>query len=804
MTRYQFDNLADEKPSSQQAFRLFKLDPGRGEAEITGRLLTCKLGDPPARLAAEDWLPRSESYEAISWTWGPAARDDPEVGIQHNGHRYTIPIRKNLSAALMSLRYPDNTRTLWVDALCIDHENELEKAIQISNMYRIYGGASCVRVWLGSSCDSSTRAFRFIEQCRDPDTFDKMLYDTKAAKSWDAVASLMKKDWFSRRWIVQEIALAPEARLHCGDQNIAWRDFVEVVSQMSDNQEELRDLFKRSTEFHNHPDYLGDLSELGAIRLVDTHDNLFRELADGRIERKLSLEALMSTMTVFESSNPRDIVYAILWLAKDVHMVVNPKTRAPEHQPPPLINEPGHHDYPREDGADGPLLTNSPIREESEQGASPMNERSFSDSMHGNHSQANSVPVSPTTEVSASGRPESSSGNWNLYTRINHDRATHLSPTSANMSRSGRPRTLSNLSVPADPMEREKFWANQFRRRILWSRFTLDYNKSLFEVCRDFIKFAMEHSSSLDVLCRPWAPEDPKDPDFPSWILPLRKNAAFRRDGSNRLSRVNADPLVGRLEPGGNTYNAAKAFFAEFVFHKGTNRARSLSVRGFVLSRLQQSNIQPVAMSGTVPCEWRDAVAWRGKEHPPNSFWRTLVGDRNSNGRVPRVYWGSACAEAFNLGPDDADFNTMEAIHKAPKRAKAFLRRAQSVIWNRRFANITDVRSLSHSLVPKETKGGDLVCILYGCSVPIVLRPRAIRRDGEVHECYEFIGECYVHGVMEGEAIDIAREVREKRKQSHDRDSYGRDDMVFKEPGSRKRVAANPEPEMRDQMFELI
>jgi hypothetical protein len=40
---------------------------------------------------------------------------------------------------------------------------------------------------------------------------------------------------------------------------------------------------------------------------------------------------------------------------------------------------------------------------------------------------------------------------------------------------------------------------------------------------------------------------------------------------------------------------------------------------------------------------------------------------------------------------------------------------------------------------------GDIICVLFGCSLPVVLR----KKNGY----YNFLGECYVHGIMEGEAV---------------------------------------------------
>ena len=44
----------------------------------------------------------------------------------------------------------------------------------------------------------------------------------------------------------------------------------------------------------------------------------------------------------------------------------------------------------------------------------------------------------------------------------------------------------------------------------------------------------------------------------------------------------------------------------------------------------------------------------------------------------------------------------------------------------------------------------DVICILYGCSVPVVLREITVK--GETF--WQLVGECYVHGKMDGEAME--------------------------------------------------
>jgi hypothetical protein len=58
-------------------------------------------------------------------------------------------------------------------------------------------------------------------------------------------------------------------------------------------------------------------------------------------------------------------------------------------------------------------------------------------------------------------------------------------------------------------------------------------------------------------------------------------------------------------------------------------------------------------------------------------------------------------------------------------------------------------------LGPERLEKRDIICILYGCSVPVALRKMVDQESQETY--YEFIGECYVHGIMDGEAFDLVK-----------------------------------------------
>jgi hypothetical protein len=71
-------------------------------------------------------------------------------------------------------------------------------------------------------------------------------------------------------------------------------------------------------------------------------ETLFRRNESGQIvEHLLSIEALKSTLTMFEASNPHDIVYAMLGLAQDT--AVNSERRQSAMYPDANLSESLQH-----------------------------------------------------------------------------------------------------------------------------------------------------------------------------------------------------------------------------------------------------------------------------------------------------------------------------------------------------------------------------------------------------------------------------------------------------------------------------
>jgi hypothetical protein len=66
---------------------------------------------------------------------------------------------------------------------------------------------------------------------------------------------------------------------------------------------------------------------------------------------------------------------------------------------------------------------------------------------------------------------------------------------------------------------------------------------------------------------------------------------------------------------------------------------------------------------------------------------------------------------------------------------------------NRRFCATTNRRL---GWVPRNVRVGDMIVIFYGAKVPYVIRPREVGKD----EGYTFISECYIRGLMQGDAFE--------------------------------------------------
>ncbi|KAK0619708.1 heterokaryon incompatibility protein-domain-containing protein [Immersiella caudata] len=197
-------------------------------------------------------LDSEQRFTALSYVWGDPA-DKPSVVIDG----YSVKVTKNLHSALSRLRRQGFTGHIWIDALCINQCDTLEKNSQVPLMARIYSQAENVLIWLGPEPDGGAlRAIQqlgihFREQVRNQpndggeriEAFVKTVRDyaitgtTRLQTGFDFEAIwrfFRQRAWWRRVWVIQEVVLAQHATVLCTenpqvsatwDDTITWTTF---------------------------------------------------------------------------------------------------------------------------------------------------------------------------------------------------------------------------------------------------------------------------------------------------------------------------------------------------------------------------------------------------------------------------------------------------------------------------------------------------------------------------------------------------------------------------------------------------
>jgi hypothetical protein len=170
-------------------------------------------------------------FEAVSYVWG----SDQKVS-QIYCQNHAIPITANLDAVLRSLRSRDAERTIWVDAICINQADLVERGQQVAMMGRIYGVGERTIINLGPDSDGNAQAVAsLLEEISERiENQGGSLIDSRFVpalaiddvlstdKRWKSYQIMVAHDWFSRTWTVQEAALGNDPYILWGRTEIPW------------------------------------------------------------------------------------------------------------------------------------------------------------------------------------------------------------------------------------------------------------------------------------------------------------------------------------------------------------------------------------------------------------------------------------------------------------------------------------------------------------------------------------------------------------------------------------------------------
>ncbi|KAK3649823.1 hypothetical protein LTR56_006722 [Elasticomyces elasticus] len=174
-------------------------------------------------------LDRAPSYAALSYSWGAGDQSSVTLSISEQIDYVfkmrrqvcgSMTITQDLHNALRRLNHHlAGNEWLWIDAICVDQANTREKSDQVSRMRNIYRGATRVYVWLGEEAAADAAA-----------EVDDGLNLPISKVDLLSLVTLEEKAWWSRLWVMQEIALAKDVVVCLGSRKSSWIYFIGYVT----------------------------------------------------------------------------------------------------------------------------------------------------------------------------------------------------------------------------------------------------------------------------------------------------------------------------------------------------------------------------------------------------------------------------------------------------------------------------------------------------------------------------------------------------------------------------------------------
>ncbi|KAL6887112.1 heterokaryon incompatibility domain-containing protein [Trichoderma evansii] len=229
-----FNKYHYEPLCAEDAIRLIVLNAAAGRtAPLSCSLIQCRRSAPMI------------NYNAISYAWGKP-EFSRSLEIRCDGDTSYLRITPNVDALLRRIRASNKLRYLWIDAICLNQDDEVEKAEQIPLMGRIYEEAKSGFIWLGPDNYRTAMLFTFFREANLLPEVEK----EEMAERFGSMSRRILRDgvnkyanivylteffdqpWFSRRWVIQEAYLARQATVFCGNYSIPLSELHKVARRI--------------------------------------------------------------------------------------------------------------------------------------------------------------------------------------------------------------------------------------------------------------------------------------------------------------------------------------------------------------------------------------------------------------------------------------------------------------------------------------------------------------------------------------------------------------------------------------------
>jgi hypothetical protein len=285
-----------------------------------------------------------------------------------------------------------------------------------------------------------------------------------------------------------------------------------------------------------------------------------------------------------------------------------------------------------------------------------------------------------------------------------------------------------------------------------------DYTKPLEQIFAEYAAYFIKDERSLRILSL--CTLDTRHREMPSWVPdwtieatagPSHPLTQWYNPSVHKFSACGGHPYVVQYSSDRNPLHVSSDMK---VLHATGIQCLTISLLG---DMLQDEN----AKSGSVSAEmWQRLRTWLSliERHVADRYptgesrleatWRTILANVSSAGHL-------AQSDVQGLGFDvwsrtSRGSHGQELRNPAAQQAMVqFMGAAASATYKRR---LFFTREGYIGLAPKGARVGDQIYVLFGAEVPY-----ALRRKGDDLQTFEVVGECYCHGIMEGEMLVAGR-----------------------------------------------
>lgn len=308
---YTYSPLSPDK----KTIRLLRLTPGSPSKDLDFEVAVRPLEEAPR-------------YNALSYCWGSGNREE---SILCNGKG--LLITKVLAEALKQVFVLDRNGTewIWVDQICVNQVDILERGSQVNMMRDIYKSSEGTIIWLGPSTSGILPMMGLVEALsslhdkdigrdgvrqRRPYTLDEYNATNLPQPqdpSWSALGNVLSRPWFARCWVIQEATLSKVMpQMLCGSHLLSWEKTLSAAAWLETMCYECTPL-----------SFMVAPLALRSLRLLD------------RLRRTglpWDLTTMLNMSAYFKCSVPQDHIYSLVGLAGEAEEPELPETLQANYQ----------------------------------------------------------------------------------------------------------------------------------------------------------------------------------------------------------------------------------------------------------------------------------------------------------------------------------------------------------------------------------------------------------------------------------------------------------------------------------------